>query len=392
MNCCQQALRYFGGAWVGTTRAGAASLSGTNTDSRRSCDVAFHSRTARYVCKSAQATRWVPRRESRDDSERRCTVSDGSGLEKAMAPSTTVWFIGDSTALSHAQAAACALWRSGMKLRARATASADWHTPQWALPLGVRHARLAQSVCMHAPLNRRVCYIPCGALPHTLKSGVGRVMRRLLWFNLTQASDLIVANAGAWYMGHGAKLEASHLSDIRDLVTTLRNATDGYFGLDRRQRVPHFVWRESFAQHFDTPDGVYRPTATPRNCSTRLMSSSAAELVKPVLLQRVRGLLLANGIAVLDAWELTRTRADAHPPSRVGDCTHYCLTEGERGAVARGPANQGVVARGPIGGVYAALNDALALWVRSCSEPSSWVPIEAPRSSLLQRRLSARLV
>ena len=53
-------------------------------------------------------------------------------------------------------------------------------------------------------------------------------------------------------------------------------------------------------------------------------------------------------MGVLDGWELTRAHVDAHPPSRVGDCTHYCIVEG-----------------GVVGGVYGALNNAMALWLQS---------------------------
>ena len=71
-------------------------------------------------------------------------------------------------------------------------------------------------------------------------------------------------------------------------------------------------------------------------------------MTKPMLLVKVRDALLAQDVEVLDGWELTRAREDAHPPSRVGDCTHFCIEEA-----------------GVTGGVYKALNEAIDLGLRS---------------------------
>ena len=361
-----------GGTWGNRSEAAASST--------LACTVGIHSRATRWICKSVRAQLWTPRVQAMGQTgerERPC-VRDAN-LCAVIPRNATLWFVGDSTALSHAQVTACACAlplpaphaiggsRDGEQGIAKAP---EWTSPPFAKALDVRHARLAQTACIHhAALrtSRRVCYIPAGATPHSTRSSVHRVIRRLLEMNLTTKSDLLVVNSGAWYLGHTAALAATHLADVRALVQTLADARRGRFhgGKDgARHALPRVFWREAFAQHFDTPDGLYSPADTTpsnashggaarkhpsRRCSAWSGTAGATPRTKPALLAHVRELLLAApGVGVLDGWELTRARADAHPPSRVGDCTHYCIVEG-----------------GVVGGVYGALNNAMALMLQS---------------------------
>ena len=148
----------------------------------QSCSVSLHSRATRWICKS-RAKRWRPR------SIRRQYVH---GLDKGkrlqpqellLSPeNATWWFVGDSTALSHAQAVAYALPRVS---RPDGTNAPTWTPPPFSLILGVRHRLLPQTTCLHLPYSRRVCYIPAGARPHKTKTSVSWVIRRLFGLNLT---------------------------------------------------------------------------------------------------------------------------------------------------------------------------------------------------------------
>ena len=309
----------------------------------QACSVSLHPRATRWICKS-RAKHWRPR-----SIRSQCVhgLAEGKRLQpQELLPSpqnATWWFVGDSTALSHAQAVACALPRVS---RPDGTKAPTWTSPSFSLMLDVRHRLLPQTTCLHLPYSRRVCYIPAGARPHKTKTSVSWAVGRLFVLNLTNAADVLVLNAGAWYLGHGDAAAATHLSDVRSLAQTLFEAAGGRFhGSDTNRYLPRTVWRETFAQHFDTPDGVYSPNVITRNCSRH---DDGAAMTKPMLLVKVRDALLAQDVEVLDGWELTRARQDAHTPSRVGDCTHFCIEEA-----------------GVAGGVYKALNEAIDLGLRS---------------------------
>ena len=110
------------------------------------------------------------------------------------------------------------------------------------------------------------------------------------------------------------------------------------------------LWRETFAQHFATKDGLYEPRKGPKMACRALAAAEHTrnpEPRKPASLARVAKVLRGH-VEVLDAFALTKERHDNHPTSR--DCTHYCIRE-------RNPT------RGVAGSVAGSVDGSVGVWL-----------------------------
>ena len=99
---------------------------------------------------------------------------------------------------------------------------------------------------------------------------------------------------------------------------------------------PNFIWRETQAQHFDTPGGNYvkdHPSAF-QPCQNKTVEHMAEHEFR----NRAAANVLRNaGIPVLPVWQLTAASAAHHPGplsqvneagDHVMDCTHFCQYAG----------------------------------------------------------------
>ena len=82
---------------------------------------------------------------------------------------------------------------------------------------------------------------------------------------MSQPSDIAIVNFGAWHgSGDGA--------DYQKLVTEFANAV-----AEKRESLPHFVWKEMVPTHYDQQHGLY-PGETSLHewrCKTHASSPSA---------------------------------------------------------------------------------------------------------------------
>ena len=318
------------------------------------CRINVHSRVWRYssswegntlkykgapACINHPHVQWLP-----DAAPRRVPR-----LIDAVPLGITLWFIGDSTSIEHAQSAACRIASEDEQ-----TVWTDWYTPDWANGTsGIWSSGGFKISCIRGGSStnglragkglpdaseRQVCFVPSVSRDARVSTAAS-VLQRLQAIRVTRDADLIICNVGAWYMGHGVDVEPLMLKEVAALLRVLHSCPPP---------CPRILWRETFAQHFDTPDGVYRPnTLTSMNVSHRDCKAPRHDISKPKTLSAVAATLLEAGIETLDGWQLTKARHYSHVTKK--DCTHYCVHEGGRP-----------------GSVFDALNDALAMRVVHC--------------------------
>ena len=89
--------------------------------------------------------------------------------------------------------------------------------------------------------------------PH-LSDSQATMTERLLTLNLTTPRDVLVVNEGSWFYRHDGPEAGSPqphaarpTNDAQKLLATLRARQS------QGRRTPRVFWRETLAQHFDTP-------------------------------------------------------------------------------------------------------------------------------------------
>ena len=157
-------------------------------------------------------------------------------------------------------------------------------------------------------------------------------LERAIQLNQTTANDVAIVNTGAWYMGHGERADTAHLQEVQGFAALMSR---------KLPRMPRVIWRETYASHFDSTDGVFQSTALTRS-GIRPTCTEWNGWEKPRVLQRVHRLLRASeGVELLPLWEATRDLAALHAQTDAlhyntgdaADCLHFCLFSGIEDAV-----------------------------------------------------------
>ena len=107
-------------------------------------------------------------------------------LLDVLSGSRTLWFIGDSTVLSHAQAAACRLASEYAPSAvghntSRQTSDAKWRAPEWPAS---KYAGCIDTAGL------RVCYMPAGSRVRGASASVATVLERLVALNVIHRNDM----------------------------------------------------------------------------------------------------------------------------------------------------------------------------------------------------------
>ena len=188
----------------------------------------------------------------------------------------------------------------------------------------------AAGVAEAAPFEDSTCSKHHGGrICHVRASGpdVSTAMVANALLPVLSAGDVVVVNEGLWHRA------LAHTNISREVS----HASAAVLPMREMLRIGVLaLWRETTAQHFNTPTGQYKPTGcTGHNCS-----ASCKEVQDPSwatdLNAEVSGLMRAGGIEVLPAFheslemwtdhvERRRVTRGTSAHSRVPlDCTHFC--------------------------------------------------------------------
>ena len=284
----------------------------------------------------------------------------------------TLFIIGDSTQKQTADAAFCQIAtelsadasRASPLFAKGAARNWQWRQPPWwwqTTPSDAYQKRLVSCAKADGASGGsvRLCFIPTATLGRTVLQGrdaatVSLALRKLVArLNVTRRTDLALINSGSWYMGQVScaagglyirNCDAAQAADAEAIVSL----TASHAGV-----VPRLLWRETYATHFQTADGVFDGQA---NNELRLYVKSKgaagnksialteckplpSAAVKPLVLANVSAILrsaaphgASEALTVLDTWSPTRNLSVAtHHVIRRGqdelappDCTHFC--------------------------------------------------------------------
>ena len=120
----------------------------------------------------------------------------------------------------------------------------------------------------------RVCYVAAGTLRGKAPPTVFSALTRLFALDVIAPEDIIVVNEGAWFYAQDSNssdavppLAHKVTEHVGELLAVLANRT----ALAHRSNatMPRIIWRETFAQHFATHDGLYlnpKTASTPATC------------------------------------------------------------------------------------------------------------------------------
>lgn len=237
-----------------------------------------------------------------------CAGRDGLNGTTAALPANngSFFFVGDSMSLQHFRAAACQML-------------ADVPAPPLA-PFSVHEG----STCgERRDGSGRVCHVRAGA--NATGWTVGRAIAVLA--ALVHDGDVIIANEGLWHraLRHEHSTAASEVAAVRDLAR----------GVDAlRGRRVELLWRETTAQHFETPTGQHKPSgcANGRGCGTcRPVLNSTVQREHN---ERSNAVVRALGVPIVPIFEASLAMWDEHVARRGSiqhgktshalDCTHFC--------------------------------------------------------------------
>jgi hypothetical protein len=224
----------------------------------------------------------------------------------------TVWVIGDSMSMQTAFVLQCV---ASAELPGGSTSR--WANPAWArfFPSKKRdrvHHRT--SACVHMGSGgSALCYVAAGTVGAVSVAGALQILTQ---HGAARADDLALVNSGAWQMGR-ADGDAYQRRMVEDLKRTASHPDS-----------PRVIWREAFAQHFPTANGVF----VRRAGSNPSVKCTGTPSEQPRILAEVARELGAHPrITVLPTWHLTQHLAAAHRGR--GDCSHYCNWAGVLQAV-----------------------------------------------------------
>ena len=216
-----------------------------------------------------------------------------SGLLDVIGTGNTLWYIGDSMTSEMYISTLCVL--------------KDFALPYFqtgkVIPNPIRAAnklRVSASSCVKFVRDIRICFLKsrrAAELSSLLKDLYGKGWK---------TDDFLVINYGL------------HVNST--LQTDIRNAFTTYGRKFRNTRgEPLILWRETSAQHFVNPGGVYTPEALKMPCAP--LREENYLLANAINLE-IRGLLDELEIPVLETWSISSARYDAHSN---GECSHLCL-------------------------------------------------------------------
>lgn len=227
----------------------------------------------------------------------------------------TVWIVGDSTSMQTAWMMHCVVSSSS----APESVAEPWDSPKWLHRLAVsgrdmRNHRVP--LCARVGLGR-LCFLPAGTDGGLT---VARALELAIEHGNARADDVALVNSGVWQMGNAG----GDAYQRRIVVDMLRLAA--------RADCPRLFWRESYAQHFPTRDGVW-PGHAIRTSARKQVDCTGQPLEQPRILKEVAAKLGAQpSITVLPTWHLSQHLPAVH---HVGawesanlDCTHYCNWSG----------------------------------------------------------------
>jgi len=240
--------------------------------------------------------------------------ASGTWIEPHDAASSTVVFWGDSVSIELYAATLC---------RLRAAGTSKYYTAEFEPQLLnlTQEATLLLN-CVRMPPFASVCYTPGpvyqdgvdsqirdgGRLSASLTRGFRSI---LTWSDATKL--ILIPNLGVHFSANDGTLSRA--------TRTLLDAFDV-----ARQRLAtvatlRLLWRESPAQHFSTPSGVYHYEHGSKygQCSAIREARDEFNAVTNLLVE-------SAGHDVLRLWNASLPRWDSHVGN--GDCTHYCLDNG----------------------------------------------------------------
>lgn len=149
------------------------------------------------------------------------------------------------------------------------------------------------------------------------------------------AGDLVVVNTGAWYSFGAERDLDAQARMMADLVRSRSPQIDsgGAAGAGGSpMALPHMVWLDSSAQHWNTPGGIYNVSNSysksadmPLNAEGAACGAWPREVMERTDFRNrnVPSIILQAGIPVLPIWEMTADAADAMP-YELPDCSHFC--------------------------------------------------------------------
>jgi len=258
---------------------------------------------ARYACNDSAPDAPAnppPRPRFEWHAERPCAQRPWARLFR---PNRTVWIVGDSMSMQTALVLHCSLAGA-----VPAGVDTRWRAPAWTslIPRSRRDVHNKRtSVCAHLGADgQRLCFLVAGTASAPT---VADVLQLAIAHGQARAHDLALVNSGAWQMGR-----VSGDAYQRRMVAAL-------IRLSRHADCPRLFWRESYAQHFPTPDGVF----TRKSGFNSLVNCTSLPTVQPPVLAEIAAQLRAQAhIHVLPTWRLTQGVPAAHRGN--GDCSHYC--------------------------------------------------------------------
>lgn len=213
----------------------------------------------------------------------------------------TVWIIGDSMSSQAAFLLRC--------MTVAELGGGRWKPPPFsrAIPMSRRdafHHRVAECARVGAD-GARICYLPAGT---DRGPTVADVLRIAIEHGGARSADVALLNSGAWQMSAGPRGDAYQRALPGELAAVAMHPNS-----------PKLFWRESYAQHFFTPSGVFDRRAG------RLANARCSDrpLKQPPILTAVSAAIASlSRIAVLPTWAMSQGLSEAHRGH--GDCSHYC--------------------------------------------------------------------
>ena len=348
LGACSAHAYVSGGAWVESRR--------NLSDWIPTC--ANFAQKARYVCKGKEHA-WTWRPSSH--------CADPPPLMDLLA-GRTLFVMGDSFGFELFVEVGCRLQREGARFIQTLKPWWAWQTNLPDRSTGRVHTCSTFSDARNRSRGR-LCFVPVGTTGRYVPEGrnkqsVADALTYMATVNVTRATDVVLANEGAW-------LDAQHL---RQRAEALRRAAVLSGAPAHRRPIsswPLVVWRESYAQHFPTATGAYNLSRPWQGMQQMACTHIAAPVVKPEALVNVSRALLhddrgeestsvdvtasdaremVHPIALIDGWSLTSNLPLVHPGlvddatrasdaslnstsrSRL-DCTHICTFNGINDAV-----------------------------------------------------------
>jgi hypothetical protein len=166
------------------------------------------------------------------------------------------------------------------------------------------------------PRDRCVVFSPSSTKVCVYNIGKAVVNDVVTWqpvLNKLSTRDVMVVNFGVHYNDKNRELLQLHCKMMAEEYQ------------QRRSTLPHFLWRETLAQHFKTPSGLFGGD----NCVGDACGCGSWNSRNPKLYAKANWrntvcgpAFEAIGVHVIPAFNLSVAGGDLHRGGR--DCTHFC--------------------------------------------------------------------